>query len=447
MASLDRLPLLEAQCKSFPGPLSAAIYLPLLLATGAGPAGPSPWRRHRRGRRRAPRGAESGSGAGRHSAGAHYDTAGRLREAIETLEALFSRLESAPSACAPVLALYSERLADPALAALMPTNALRNAALLPAATPLAAMVDADLSASAGLGGLVGNGSWASDLVARAQRSRSVWLLPAWETARSLGEAGGHGVAGEALAGDKAALARLWLGEAAAQALASAGRSGPCTAGQHGSGSSSASAAAASAGSTACGQLAAAAAADAAGAGPPGSGRLYPFALREFAGGHGPTDYLRFLTTDEPYKVPYVEGFEPWFVADRFALLPYDELFRGWYGDKISQVKHQAAHRFAFHVLPGAWLVHRPHAPAPAAAIFRREAGAQAHGVNALLQKTVRRFVRRSKFDHYVTHNRNLDYWQRRGQARGTYEPQRSAGFERCRSLLPWWREGGQERAD
>ena len=58
------------------------------------------------------------------------------------------------SACSLTALLLYEAVADPALAALVPINALRDAALLPAATPLVAMVDVDLAPSASLAGQV-----------------------------------------------------------------------------------------------------------------------------------------------------------------------------------------------------------------------------------------------------------------------------------------------------
>ncbi len=44
--------------------------------------------------------------------------------------------------------------------------------------------------------------------------------------------------------------------------------------------------------------------------------LHPFDWRTFAEGHLPTDFDRFLVTDEPYEVEYAVGFEPWFIVAR-----------------------------------------------------------------------------------------------------------------------------------
>lgn len=61
-------------------------------------------------------------------------------------------MESSPSSCSLRVLLLYEAVADAALARLLPVNTLRNAALLPCATPLAAMVDVDLAPSSGLQG-------------------------------------------------------------------------------------------------------------------------------------------------------------------------------------------------------------------------------------------------------------------------------------------------------
>ncbi len=44
--------------------------------------------------------------------------------------------------------------------------------------------------------------------------------------------------------------------------------------------------------------------------------LHPFDWRTYVYGHGPTDFNRFLVTDEPYEIKYGVGFEPWFIVAR-----------------------------------------------------------------------------------------------------------------------------------
>ncbi len=89
------------------------------------------------------------------------------RSSFVPSQELFDRLETAAAAgpprsnssselgsCAPHLMLFIELVADPHLLALMPTNVLRNAAMLAVRTPLSLMLDADLSLSPLLGALV-----------------------------------------------------------------------------------------------------------------------------------------------------------------------------------------------------------------------------------------------------------------------------------------------------
>ncbi|KXZ55213.1 hypothetical protein GPECTOR_3g356 [Gonium pectorale] len=123
-ATLERLDALDAQCRCYPGPLSAAVYVPLLQQ--------------------------------QHGSKLTPENSAALLAAANRVQALFESLEApsrSPSCALTALLLY-EAVSDPPLARLLPVNSLRNAALLPVATPLAAMVDVDLATSAGLAGEV-----------------------------------------------------------------------------------------------------------------------------------------------------------------------------------------------------------------------------------------------------------------------------------------------------
>jgi hypothetical protein len=79
---------------------------------------------------------------------------------------MFHRLEAIPSACAlRLLLLYELVAAGDVLQVLLPINAMRNAAMLGADTPLVAMVDVDLLISASL---------AHEVLSDAARCASVW---------------------------------------------------------------------------------------------------------------------------------------------------------------------------------------------------------------------------------------------------------------------------------
>lgn len=74
-----------------------------------------------------------------------------------------------------------------------------------------------------------------------------------------------------------------------------------------------------------------------------------------------------------------------FCRERMAVVPYDARFRGCYNDKITHVitLHHAG--VLFKALPNAWVVHRPHALNPAAAIAKAVIGSSTsqHGVGVL----------------------------------------------------------------
>ncbi|GLC73387.1 hypothetical protein PLESTF_001369700 [Pleodorina starrii] len=173
ITDLSRLKALAAQCRSYPGgPLAAAVYLPLV-------------------KREPQEGSQEADGNILLSA----DNAALLRNATATLEALFREMEteatsasaSAPSpACSLRLLLLYELVGDEMLAALMPINALRNAAFLAADTPLVAMVDVDLSPSWSLAGKVlADSKRASALQQQSEHDRAVWVLPAFDTHHGL----------------------------------------------------------------------------------------------------------------------------------------------------------------------------------------------------------------------------------------------------------------------
>ncbi|GLC49542.1 hypothetical protein PLESTB_000253000 [Pleodorina starrii] len=98
-------------------------------------------------------------------------------------EAPHASLSASSSACSLRLLLLYEVVGDEMLAALMPINALRNAAFLAADTPLVAMVDVDLSPSGSLAGQVlADSGRAARMV---EDERAVWVVPAFDTHRRM----------------------------------------------------------------------------------------------------------------------------------------------------------------------------------------------------------------------------------------------------------------------
>ena len=60
------------------------------------------------------------------------------------------RLEAEPESCQPIVMIMYEVVSEPVMGEMLPINALRNAALLPASTPLVTMMDVDLLISRSL---------------------------------------------------------------------------------------------------------------------------------------------------------------------------------------------------------------------------------------------------------------------------------------------------------
>ncbi|GLC60657.1 hypothetical protein PLESTB_001654200 [Pleodorina starrii] len=111
---------------------------------------------------------------------------GPVADARKLLQDLFERMERQNDTCHLRLMLFAERLYDRPLAAIMPTNVMRNAAMLGATTPLSAMFDVDLGFSASINRLVRNSTWI-EFVARETNATQPALCtpPAWEISTHL----------------------------------------------------------------------------------------------------------------------------------------------------------------------------------------------------------------------------------------------------------------------
>ncbi|KAG2493112.1 hypothetical protein HYH03_008775 [Edaphochlamys debaryana] len=349
-ATMERLQALEAQCRSYPGPLSAAIYVPLLQQ-------------------------EDGEDLTK-------ENQDHIKKAASALKALFQRAEASPTYCALTVQLLYEAVADPPLAAIVPINTLRNAALLAATTPLVALVDVDLAPSDSLGARVLKpGSDSLREITDGCEKRAVWVLPAWETHKRLSMEEGTKVADQALKGDKAQLRQF-----------------------------------------------------------DEESRLHWFAKLAYRKGHAPTNFSRWLDAQEPYDVAYDVNYEPWFIISRSMSPAYDVRFRGYGWNKVQQVAAVALSNFTFRVHPDAWLVHRPHAKSSGQALYRHQDGGGGRkrteetrewkGTSAPLSRL---FHRRVSALRHVTI---------RDMKRGTYRPAVDPQVRHCRAVLPWWKGQG-----
>ncbi|PNH00130.1 hypothetical protein TSOC_014065 [Tetrabaena socialis] len=161
------------RCRSYRGPVVAAVYLALpVSANDSAPIGTNNPAHER-----------------------------ALKDARARLKGLFDNMEMNNKACELRLLLFTERTADRQIAAMMPTNALRNAAGLAAQTDLAAMLDADLSVSASFSEVAADPAWVRDVHAHAHSiPPSLCILPAWEAHPNLARSQVQDVTEKALAG-------------------------------------------------------------------------------------------------------------------------------------------------------------------------------------------------------------------------------------------------------
>ncbi|KXZ49816.1 hypothetical protein GPECTOR_19g267 [Gonium pectorale] len=342
-ATLDRLNHLEALCRALPGAaMSAAVYLPLVQRQGA----TLPQR-----------------------------NANILLAGQQTLRALFDRLEGAPGACSMRLMLLTEFTSDPALAALVPINSLRNAALLAVRTPLAAMIDVDLALSDSMMRMLADAKRLRELQAAPS---TMWVFPAWEANPQLDYAEAHNVAVSALKGDKRLLSSLWS-----------------------------------------------------------SRTIRVFAEDIYYRGHHATEYHRWLRDSEPYSITYERGYEPWGVLSRkqHTQMPYDARFRGCYRDKVTHVAALSYSGVSFMAVPDAWLVHQPHNLSAAATIALGNSRVMNARVKALQQVVFYRGVNTTKFMLHKAHSLVTSDEALGEMGRGVYAPVVSEQFRTCTTQL------------
>ncbi|GBF89222.1 hypothetical protein Rsub_02099 [Raphidocelis subcapitata] len=169
----SRLDQLEAQCASWKGPLSAAVYIVV-----------------------------RGDGAG----GMGEEARGQLEKAEADAAEFHKKMEVADG-CQLDMSLLYEVVADDVMTMLLPINVMRNYALVQARTRLVAMVDVDLLLSATLS------TWMEskdnvDYLQRECAAKRVFVMPAFETPHNADQAVAHKFAGDAVAIDKKGLEEM-----------------------------------------------------------------------------------------------------------------------------------------------------------------------------------------------------------------------------------------------
>ncbi|GIL67196.1 hypothetical protein Vafri_20632 [Volvox africanus] len=271
--SINRIHMLKAQCLSYPrGLVAAVVWIPLIMKA----------------RNLTEAGEEQQTHPHKHLSPEHLDT---LQTASGVLSSLFRIIElpgadgisdldvatkrdtATSSSCTLRLMMVYEMVGDGQMSVLMPVNALRNIAMLAVDTPLASMVDVDLSVSWSLAGhVMSNKTRAADLELRAKRDRTGWVIPAWDVDKNIKFAWQNHVADATLAvrpESKLMLQDMWLK-------------------RH---------------------------------------EIMPFAYERYKLGHNGTNYMRWFQSQAEYPVTFEEGYEPWFFGARKYLPLYDARFR------------------------------------------------------------------------------------------------------------------------
>ena len=92
-----------------------------------------------------------------------------------------------------------------------------------------------------------------------------------------------------------------------------------------------------------------------------NGEVAGFQVAQYAAGHGPTKYEKWLASSDDYPINYAKGFEPYILIARKYVPWYDERFRGYSRNKIVHLTH-LADQLGIHlrVHHDGFVVHSPH---------------------------------------------------------------------------------------
>ena len=101
-----------------------------------------------------------------------------------------------------------------------------------------------------------------------------------------------------------------------------------------------------------------------------SGTLFTFRYHVWTKGHSPTDYDRWRSSSNPYRISWQPDFEPYIMVHKKNLPEYDARFVGFGWNKVSHIMELFSAGYEFIVLPNAFIIHMPHAPSFDIARFR-----------------------------------------------------------------------------
>mmetsp|Transcript_23209 Transcript_23209/g.50938 ORF Transcript_23209/g.50938 Transcript_23209/m.50938 type:complete len:525 (-) Transcript_23209:908-2482(-) len=147
-SSVDRLPQLYSQCRSWKGPLSAVVYLGLQQE---------------------------------HADPLTEENLSLIKRAATHVTDFFADVERDESACKLDIMLAYEVFVERKAMLLYPINVLRNYARLQARTPLVALVDVDMLMSSALYEDLVSGKGFSTMLMEKARAKTAFVLPAFET--------------------------------------------------------------------------------------------------------------------------------------------------------------------------------------------------------------------------------------------------------------------------
>ncbi len=101
-----------------------------------------------------------------------------------------------------------------------------------------------------------------------------------------------------------------------------------------------------------------------------NGSVSTFRSHEWKRGHAPTNYKHWAKTGTPYKIKWVDDYEPYVVVQS-NVTKYDERFAGFGWNKVSHMMELNAQGYEFVVLPSVFMIHMPHSPSPDINLFRK----------------------------------------------------------------------------
>lgn len=156
--------------------------------------------------------------------------------------------------------------------------------------------------------------------------------------------------------------------------------------------------------------------------------------------HGNTDFERWMTAEAPYELLDTDAeFEPWYIAARALVAPWDVRYRGYGRNKVQQLHTQLSvvnSRFVVH--NRAFMIHRPHPSSAARTQFRTEM--RQSGLGAAAGAIVEgKAGSKPKFNIFSA----TSHWFSHQLSDPNYRVLVAPAWRRCQKQLSWWQIYGQ----